>query len=209
MTIPYELTLAVLDAGGFLTDLNGDPRVPLEHRRTADNIARHFPCVEDVEQMALMEFRRLGTGMFESPRDCPSWREHCPGVPLTRSIRLPTPTEQNEDESDLDESDEDVVSSRLARLGSALMGIVEAKQAASETMERAFKTCVAMMPALRGHFDALQWDDRMATEWLCGWTWDASGRSAALLISSGEGAAVLERLQQTAKGRRPNPSAFS
>ena len=154
--------------------------------------------------MALMEFPRLGTGMFESPRDCPSWREHCPGVPLTRSMRLPTPSEPEEDEPYVNKSEEEMASALLAHLGSALMGIVRAQQSATEKMEKAFKICLAAVPELRGHFESLKWDDPRATEWLCGWTWDESGRSAALLIASGHGAAVLERLQQMAHEGNPS-----
>jgi hypothetical protein len=48
MTMPDERTRALLWAGALLVHLNGDPRVPMELRRTATSIARHFPSVEDV-----------------------------------------------------------------------------------------------------------------------------------------------------------------
>ena len=48
MTIPLERSRAVLRAGALLVSLNGDRRAPMEHRRTATAIARHFPTVEQV-----------------------------------------------------------------------------------------------------------------------------------------------------------------
>jgi len=204
MTIPYERTLAVLYAGGFLTELHSDPLVPLKHRRTAVHIARHFPTVEDVEQMALLEFPLVGSGMFERPRDCPRWREHCPGLPLTYATRLSTPDEHGGDEPDFAESDEGNAADPLAGLATTIAGIAEAQEVASVRMARAFNLCVAILPSLRDHFQSLKWDDKTAMEWLCAWTWDQSGGSAALLITEGEGDVVLNQLRQMANGAVPS-----
>ncbi|MCE2943589.1 MAG: hypothetical protein LW828_02520, partial [Xanthomonadaceae bacterium] len=74
MTIPLERSLAVLWAGGLLIRLNGDRRVPIELRRIATSIARHFPTIEDVEHAATLSLLGDHGGMFEHPRNCPNWQ---------------------------------------------------------------------------------------------------------------------------------------
>lgn len=97
MTIPLERSRAVLWAGGLLVALNGDRRVPMEHRRAATQIARHFPTVEDVSSASHLRLFGRDEGMFENPRDCVNWREGCPGTPLTWATRLHWPSEDADD----------------------------------------------------------------------------------------------------------------
>ncbi len=51
--MPDERTRALLWAGGFLIELARDDSLPLDIRRRAVVIARHFPTIEDVSTMAL------------------------------------------------------------------------------------------------------------------------------------------------------------
>lgn len=52
MTMPNERTRALIWAGGFLMELARDHSLPLDVRRHAVVIARHFPTIEDVSAMA-------------------------------------------------------------------------------------------------------------------------------------------------------------
>src|SRR3546814_4632340 len=67
MTMPYERSRALLQAGGFLIELARDASLPLEIRQRAVAIARHFPTVEDIAAMALFRHSSgLGMGL-EAP----------------------------------------------------------------------------------------------------------------------------------------------
>ena len=91
MTLPVERTRALLWAGGFLIELARDQRVPLEVRRSAVVIARHFPTIEDIAFMA--KFRHpsgFGVGLA-SPHETPSWAEDFKFGPLRYSTRLAWP----------------------------------------------------------------------------------------------------------------------
>ena len=55
MTMPTERTRALLWAGGFLIELARDKRLPVEVRRRAVVIARHFPTKEDVTDLAFLQ----------------------------------------------------------------------------------------------------------------------------------------------------------
>lgn len=93
MTIPVERTRAMLWAGGFLIELARDTRLPLDVRRSAVAIARHFPTIEDIAFMA--RFRHptgLGVGLA-TPQETPSWAEDCKFGPLRYSTRLDWPDE--------------------------------------------------------------------------------------------------------------------
>jgi hypothetical protein len=91
MTLPVERTRALLWAGGFLIELARDKRLPLDVRRSAVVIARHFPTIEDVASMA--RFRHpSGLGIdLTSPQEVPSWAEDCRFGPLRYSTRLAWP----------------------------------------------------------------------------------------------------------------------
>ena len=52
MTTPDERMRALVWAGGFLIELARDKSLPLDLRRRAVVIARHFPTIEDVSSMA-------------------------------------------------------------------------------------------------------------------------------------------------------------
>jgi len=68
MTIPVERTRALLWAGGFLIQLARDKRLPVDVRRSAVIIARHFPTIEDVAHMAMFRQNLPGSGL--------DWRVH-------------------------------------------------------------------------------------------------------------------------------------
>lgn len=92
MTTPVERTRALLRAGGFLIELARDKRLPVDVRRSAVVIARHFPTVEDVAQLAMFRHDPSGLGVgLASPRETPSWAEECEFGPLRRSTRLKLP----------------------------------------------------------------------------------------------------------------------
>lgn len=88
MTMPDERTRALLWAGGFLIELARDKRLPVDIRRSAVVIARHFPTIEDVSTMAIFRHSSgLGIGLAP-PSECPAWSEDLRYGPLRRSTRL-------------------------------------------------------------------------------------------------------------------------
>lgn len=91
MTMRDERTRALVWAGGFLIELVKDKRLPIDVRRSAIVIARHFPTIEDISFMSA--FRHpSGLGIeMESPYDTPGWAESCKYGPLTHSTRLQWP----------------------------------------------------------------------------------------------------------------------
>jgi hypothetical protein len=92
MTIPVERTRALLWAGGFLIELARDKRLPVDVRRSAVIIARHFPTIEDVAHMAMFRHEPSGLGVgLVSPQEPPSWAEDCKFGPLRYSTRLKLP----------------------------------------------------------------------------------------------------------------------
>lgn len=99
MTMPDERTRALLWAGAFLIELARDDDLPLDVRRRAVVIARHFPTLEDVSAMA--SFRHSsGLNMeLASPDETPSWAEDCRYGPLRHSTRLMWPTEGRDSNS--------------------------------------------------------------------------------------------------------------
>jgi len=97
MTLPYERSRALLQAGGFLIELARDASLPLDIRQRAVGIARHFPTVEDIAAMAIFRHSSgLGMGL-EAPNDTPGWFEHCKHGPLRGSTRLEWPGEAPSD----------------------------------------------------------------------------------------------------------------
>lgn len=98
MTMPDERTRALLRAGGFLVELARDDSLPLNIRRRAVVIARHFPTIEDVSAMALFRHPSgLGMGLAP-PDDTSSWAEDCRYGPLMHSTRLTWPARQQSQE---------------------------------------------------------------------------------------------------------------
>lgn len=94
MTMPDERTRALLEAGGFLIELARDDRLPLDVRRRAVVIARHFPTIEDVSTMALIR-HPSGLGMVElaSPAEVRSRDKEGRFGPLRYSTCLAWPEE--------------------------------------------------------------------------------------------------------------------
>lgn len=64
MTLPHERTRSLLWAGGFLIELARDESLPLNIRRRAVVIARHFPTYEDIAHLAIFRHSSgLGVGL--------------------------------------------------------------------------------------------------------------------------------------------------
>lgn len=93
MTMPDERTRALLWAGGFLVELARNDSLPLDVRRRAVVIARHFPTIEDVSSMALFRHPSgLGVGLA-SPAEVRSRNEEGRFGPLRYATRLAWPEE--------------------------------------------------------------------------------------------------------------------
>lgn len=93
MTMPDERTRALLWAGGFLIELARNESLPLDVRRRAVVIARHFPTIEDVSAMA--QFRHpSGFAMgLASPAEVRLRNEEGRFGPLRYSTQLAWPRE--------------------------------------------------------------------------------------------------------------------
>lgn len=93
MTMPDERTRSLLWAGGFLIELARDRRLPIDVRRSAVVIARHFPTVGDIASMAMFRHPSgLGVGLVP-PQEAGPWREGCKFGPLTYATRLEFPAD--------------------------------------------------------------------------------------------------------------------
>ncbi|WP_103073997.1 BPSL0761 family protein [Solilutibacter silvestris] len=92
MTMPDERTRALLWAGGFLIELARDNRLPLDIRRHAVVIARHFPTIEDVSALALFRYSSGPAIGLALPDEVPFWAKDCRYGPLSHSTRLAWPT---------------------------------------------------------------------------------------------------------------------
>ena len=96
MTLPDERTRALLQAGSFLIQLARDDRLPLDVRKRAIVVARHFPTIEDVSHLAMFK-HPSGFGIeLASPRDT-EWAEGCPCGPLRYSTRFDWPEENGKE----------------------------------------------------------------------------------------------------------------
>jgi hypothetical protein len=93
MTLPDERTRALLWAGSFLIELARDDSLPLNIRRRAVIIARHFPTIEDVSAMALLR-HPSGLGLeLAHPSEVRLPNEDDRFGPLRYSTRLAWPDE--------------------------------------------------------------------------------------------------------------------
>lgn len=93
MTMPDERTRSLLWAGGFLIEIARDKRLPLDVRRSAVVIARHFPTIEDVSHMALFgKSSGLDLGLV-APGEVSLSAKDCKFGPLRYSTRLTWPEE--------------------------------------------------------------------------------------------------------------------
>lgn len=91
MTTPDERTRSLLWAGGFFIELARDRRLPVDVRRSAVIIARHFPTVGDIASMAMFQ-DPSGLGVcLVPPEKAGSWKEDCKFGPLTYFTRLEFP----------------------------------------------------------------------------------------------------------------------
>lgn len=100
MTTASERTRAMVWAGGFLIDLAQDKRLPLEVRRRAVVIARHYPTIEQVSGMAMFRHQPSGLGLeLTDPFEDRGWAEQCRSGPLRYTTRLAWPEAQKPDDA--------------------------------------------------------------------------------------------------------------
>jgi len=91
MTTAVERTRALLWGGAFLMEVARDKTLPLPLRRQAVVIARHFPTIEQIAAMALLQpVGFYGTGLA-SPNEIPPGTEIGTFGPLRKSTRLAWP----------------------------------------------------------------------------------------------------------------------
>ena len=91
MTTPRERTRSLIWAGGFLIEVARDDRIPLEVRQRAVTIARHFPTLQDISNIAIIrDPTGLGVGLV-APSEDDSWVAGCRFGPLHRGTRLAWP----------------------------------------------------------------------------------------------------------------------
>ena len=93
MTMPNERTRALVWAGGFLIELARDRSLPLDVRRRAVVIARHFPTIEDISAMALLRYPIGHHAALTSPDEIDVKTEDGRFGPLRYSTRLAWPEE--------------------------------------------------------------------------------------------------------------------
>jgi len=93
MTMPAERTRAMLLAGGFLLEIARNEKLPAELRQQAVSIARHFPTIEDIETLVLLQRPRdLDLGLGLAPLcEVPRLNGDLPCGPLTHATRLTWP----------------------------------------------------------------------------------------------------------------------
>jgi hypothetical protein len=95
MTIAEERTRALVWAGSFLIQIARDDRLPLDVRKRAIVVARHFPTIEDVAHMAM--FTQLsGFGVELAPLSETEWADGCACGPLRYSTRFTWPEERED-----------------------------------------------------------------------------------------------------------------
>lgn len=93
MTNAVERTRALLWGGAFLMEVARNKDLPLEIRRQATNIARHFPTIEDVESMAVTQNADPFGLEMAKPDEIPSDTQMGKFGPLKWSTRLGWPEE--------------------------------------------------------------------------------------------------------------------
>lgn len=93
MTMPNERTRALVWAGGFLIELARDRSLPLDIRRRAVVIARHFPTIEDISATALLRYSVGHHATLTSPGEVEVENEGGRFGPLRYSTRLTWPEE--------------------------------------------------------------------------------------------------------------------
>lgn len=93
MTTPNERARSLIWAGGFLIELARDGRLPLDVRRKAVTIARHFPTAGDVSfAVSRSPLSELDLEL-ESPGAIAAWSKDCSQGLLCESTSLSWPEE--------------------------------------------------------------------------------------------------------------------
>jgi hypothetical protein len=166
--------------------LNGDSRVPMDIRRSATHIARHFPTVGDVEGASLLGVLAKDDSLFEHPRNCQGWEENCPGRPLTYNTRLRWPSEDADDgiegHANQSEGIEIDGEATLEELEEQIESVERARIALRRRTDRLYKTCLKLHPALKAYFMAMAWNEQQAVEWIPGRHFDDGTKTVGHLI---------------------------
>ena len=91
MSTPEERARALVWAGGFLVQISRNRSLPLELRRQATVIARHFPTIEDVGRLPTQVDHLVpGVGRL-SQTELETWCNELDHGPLTDMTRLRWP----------------------------------------------------------------------------------------------------------------------
>jgi hypothetical protein len=94
MTTPNERARSLVCAGGFLIELAQDKRLPIDVRRNAVAIARHFPTTGEVS-LAALQSAAFGLALaLGSPGDLTAWAREYPLGLLSESTRFAWPEEE-------------------------------------------------------------------------------------------------------------------
>lgn len=91
MSTPEERARAVVWAGALLVQISRDGNLPLELRRQATVIARHFPTIEDVARLPIQAEFLAPDGDRLSQKEMDAWCVELENGPLTDRTRLGWP----------------------------------------------------------------------------------------------------------------------
>ena len=91
MSTPGERARAVVWAGALVVQLSRNGSLPLELRRQATVIARHFPTIEDVARLPTQADFLAPDGDRLSQKELDAWCTELENGPLTDSTRLGWP----------------------------------------------------------------------------------------------------------------------
>lgn len=94
MSTPAERNRALIWAGGLLIELARDERLPLDVRRRAATIARHFPTLESIAGPTPSDSAGESTADPTQTRFDHGWLEGLQYGPLKESTRLAWPVER-------------------------------------------------------------------------------------------------------------------
>ncbi|MDE2257320.1 MAG: hypothetical protein KGK05_06110 [Xanthomonadaceae bacterium] len=78
MTTPSERTRNILQAGAYLKELRADRSLPERVRNEANRLLRHYPTVSDVQMLAMIEAKFMGSNLLTPQFD----RGWCGSYPL-------------------------------------------------------------------------------------------------------------------------------
>ena len=74
MTMPDERTRTLVQVGALLKELTCDDRVPDELRKDAERLLRHYPTVNQIRTMALID-QHAALERYLTPSIDPAWVE--------------------------------------------------------------------------------------------------------------------------------------